>query len=126
MNRIINETAAFELYLALVDFGIGVWILSPWWDRVHQITSYRAMWELAPGCLWGIGLVILGLIHIAAVALDSPKLRGSVSLLQCLLWGFVTGMLIIGQPRITFVVFSPLNWFFSAVITLKFGRLLRI
>lgn len=79
-----------EFLLGLLGIFWGLWVSNPLVDSFSS-PLYAAFSNLFPEYVWGIGVAALGLLTIiAAVCKHKIKFRGSMLLINIIVWTFIT------------------------------------
>lgn len=84
---------------ALLCMGWGGWLLGPFDSFSASPVTFRAMRELAPEVIWGIGLTVLGLVRIWSLLGGAPRrVRIWSALTTTLAWLFIAVMVTYSNP----------------------------
>lgn len=86
----------------------GMWLLSPWWNTFANSVSFRAMSELANENVWGAGVVLIAVLHLAGLVFNIHFMRKYAIFAGFLFWLFVSIMLVRTNPSGTGTIIYPI------------------
>lgn len=90
-----------ERALAALALGIGGWFLVPWWVTFAATRGYRAMALVAPEQVWGVLLVALGVLTLAAQRSGVLLARRILNAIGLAVWvAIAIGFLVANPPSI--------------------------
>jgi hypothetical protein len=89
---LLGDTAPVSLLLAMLQVAIGGWFLIPWLDTFATGRTYDTMARLAPEWVWGLVLVVSGvLMGRGVLALSTRRYRLWVAWWCASVWLVILG-----------------------------------
>lgn len=120
-----KQTEVSEFLLGLAALLWGAWLLNPAWNTFY-LFSYTSFLHIASENVWGIALVVIGIVAIIASTTKWFKVRRLMALIQLSLWAFVAVTFASSAPQNTSIaVYIVLSlaafWAYIKIIFLEFA-----
>lgn len=98
----------------------GLWLLYPAWDTFSGSRAYETMSKIAHESVWGLGLLLVGLVHLLAIVGNYHKARLWMALGGVVVWVAVAALFFQTAPASTGV---PIYTLIAAGAAWSFLRL---
>lgn len=94
----------------------AIWLINPWVNTFASAAGYRQMASLATEMWWGIGLLVLALVHADSMIHVNWNVRRTVALLEMGTWVFIGWMFVVSNyASLAVPIYALLAWHYYRI-----------